>query len=104
LAKFSLDNVASLLVIEELSLLLGQQIRITFWPAKTRTTQPNPMTHTERTNTACPINLIGTNNGKAMTITPAIGQYLSLQIFSFVIGVEAQPIKESKSISRDRDG
>ena len=37
-------------------------------------------------------------------MTPAIGKYLSLQIFSFVIWVETQPIEEGKSISRDRDG
>ena len=78
MAKFFLDGVASPLVIEELSLLLGHQIRITFGPAKTRTNQPDPMTHTERTITAYPINLIGTNNGRRMTITPAIGQHLSL--------------------------
>jgi len=37
-------------------------------------------------------------------MTPAIGKHLSLQIFSFVKWVEAQPIEEGKSISRDRDG
>jgi hypothetical protein len=37
-------------------------------------------------------------------MTPAIGKHLSLQIFSFVIWVETQPIEEGKSISRDRDG
>jgi hypothetical protein len=78
LAKFSLDGVALPLVIEELPLLLGHQIWITFGPAKSRTTQPDPMTQTERTLTACPINLIGANNGRLMTITPAIGQHLSL--------------------------
>jgi hypothetical protein len=48
--------------------------------------------------------LIGTNNGRIMPMTPTIGNDLSLQIFSFVIWVEAQPIEEGKSISRDRDG
>lgn len=37
-------------------------------------------------------------------MTPAIGKQLSLQIFSFAIWVETQPIEEGKSISRDRDG
>ena len=78
MAKFSLDGVASPLVIEELPLLQGHQIWITFGPAKSRTTQPDPMTHTERTLTACPINLIGANNGRLMTIAPAVGQHLSL--------------------------
>jgi hypothetical protein len=48
--------------------------------------------------------LIGTNNGRIMPITPAIGKHLSLQIFSFILWVEAQPIEEGKSITRDRDG
>ena len=37
-------------------------------------------------------------------MTPAIGKHLRLQIFSFVIWVETQPIEKGKSISRDRDG
>ena len=37
-------------------------------------------------------------------MTPAIRQYLSFEVFSFVVGVVAQPIEEGKSISRDRDG
>ena len=36
-------------------------------------------------------------------MTPATGKHLSLQIFSFVIWVETQPIEEGKSISRERD-
>jgi hypothetical protein len=48
--------------------------------------------------------LIGANNGRIMPMTPAIGNDLSLQIFSFIIWVETQPIEEGKSISRDRDG
>ena len=47
------------------------------------------MTQTERTITACPINLIGTNNSRVMTMTPSIGQHLSLLILCFVIGVAA---------------
>jgi hypothetical protein len=38
LAKFSLDGVASPLIIYELPLLLGHQIGITFGPTKSRTT------------------------------------------------------------------
>jgi hypothetical protein len=48
--------------------------------------------------------LIGANNGRIMPMTPAIGKHLRLQIFSFVIWVETQPIEKGKSISRDRDG
>jgi len=62
------------------------------------------MTCTERTITACPLNLIGANNGRTMPVTPAIGKHLSLQIFSFVRWVETQPIEEGKSISRDQEG
>jgi hypothetical protein len=104
LAKFPLDGVASPLIIYELPLLVGHQIWITFGPTKSRTTLPDLMTCTECTITACPINLIGANNGRIMPMTPAISSYLSLQIFSFVIWIETQPIEEGKSISRDRDG
>ena len=62
------------------------------------------MTCTEGTITACPINLIGANNGRIMPMTQAIDKHLSLQIFSFVIWFETLPIEEGKSISRDRDG
>ncbi len=37
LAKFSLDSVASPLIINELPILLGHQILITFGPTKSRT-------------------------------------------------------------------
>jgi hypothetical protein len=104
LAKFSLDGVASPLNIYEPPLLLGHQIWITFGPTKSRTTQPDLMTCTERTITVCPIKLIGADNGRIMPMTPATGKHLGLQIFSFVICVETQPIEEGKSISRDRDG
>jgi hypothetical protein len=50
-------------------LLLSHQIRITVGPDKSRTTQPDPMTQ-------------------------ALCQPLTLQIFSFVIGITAQPIEE----------
>jgi hypothetical protein len=47
--------------------------------------------------------LIGANNGSIMAMTPAIGKHLGLQIFSFIIWDEAQPIEEAKFISRNRD-
>jgi hypothetical protein len=74
LAKFSLDGVASPLIIYELPLLLGHQIWITFGPTKLRSIQPDLMTCTKRKITARPINLIGANNSRIMPMTPAIGK------------------------------
>ncbi len=39
-----------------------------------------------------------------MTIAAAIGHRLSLEVFSFVVGVITQPIKEGESLSSNRDG
>ena len=39
-----------------------------------------------------------------MTVAATIGHRLSLEVFSFVIGIVAQPIKEGESLSCDRDG
>ena len=50
-----------------------------------RTTQPDAMSHTESTLTECPINLVGTNNGRITSMTPATSRHLTLQIFRFVI-------------------
>jgi hypothetical protein len=50
--------------------------------------------------TACSINLIGANNGRIMPMASAIGKHLSLQIFSFVIWVETQPIEEGGSVTQ----
>jgi hypothetical protein len=58
-----------------------------------RTTQPNPMTQTEGTITACPINLIGANNGRTMSMKPAAGQHL---------GFRSSPSLQALKLSRPR--
>jgi hypothetical protein len=103
LDDFPLDGIALRLVSEELLRLLSHQIWIAFGPAKPGTTQPEPMAHTELTIAAYPIDLIGTDNGRVMSVTSTIRQHLRLQVFSFVVGVVAQTIEEGKSITCDRD-
>ena len=62
------------------------------------------MTLTECTVRSCPIDLMSTNHLRIMTIAPEIGHRLCLEVFSFVVGVKTQPIREGESLSCDRDG
>jgi hypothetical protein len=38
-----------------------------------------------------------------MTMTAAIGHRLSLEVFSFVVGIVTQAIKEGESLAGERD-
>ena len=62
------------------------------------------MTLTECTVRSCPIDLISTNHFRIASIAAAIGYSLGLEVFSFVVGVITQAIKEGESLSRDKDG
>jgi hypothetical protein len=61
------------------------------------------MTLTECTVRSCPVDLVSTYHFWVVTMAATIGYCLSLEIFPFVVGGVAQPIKEGESLSCDRD-
>jgi len=76
LAKFSLDGVASPLIIYELPLLLGHQIWITFGLTKTRTTQPDLLMCTEH---KIPNEQSGANSEPGNVLEPAEQSGIALE-------------------------
>jgi len=74
------------------------------WQRGTRAAQANAMTLAEGTIGTGTVNLISTDHFWVVTISAAIGSCLALQIFSFIVGIVTQPVKECESITRHRDG
>ena len=76
MAKFSLDGVASPLIIYELPLLLGHQIWITFGLTKTKTTQPDLLMCTEH---KIPNEQSGANSEPGNVLEPAEQSGIALE-------------------------
>ena len=100
---FCNNGISLALVIDELLLLGGYQLRIVLWPSQTGTAQADSVTLTECTVCSCPVDLVSTNQFRIVTISVAIGDRLSLEVFSFVVGVVTQAIEEGESLAGDRD-
>ena len=105
LTEFAVYGIALPLVVSKLPLPIGSKFWIILRAAKTRTTQPNAVALAESSIGASQIDLISTDHFWVVIVPAAIGSRLSLQVFSFVVGVLAQKIQKCKAVAchRNRD-
>jgi len=103
LSNLAFNGIPLALVIDELLLLGGYQLRIVLRPSQRRAASTDSMTLTESSIGAGSVDLVSTDHFRVMTVTAAIGHCLSLEVFSFVVGVITQAIEKSESLAADRD-
>jgi hypothetical protein len=101
LADLALYGIALSLVIKKQLFLLGQQLWIALGATEAPTTQENAMTLTEGSIGSRSINLVSTDYPWIVTISASISSSLSLQVFSFVVGIITQMIKKGESSASD---
>jgi|GEM_PF-5094770 len=101
MADLALNDIAFSVVIKKLLLLLGQQLWIALGATVAWTTQTNAIMLAEGSVRPSPGNLISTDDHWLVSVSASIGSCLSLQVFSFVVGIVAQPSKEGESIASD---
>ncbi len=104
LAKLAFYGIALPLVVSKLPLRFCDKFWIIPRAAKAGTTQSNAVALAESSIGASAIDLISTDHFWVVTVAAALGSRLSLQVFSFVVGITAEPIKEGKAIACHRDG
>lgn len=96
LAEFSFNDVALPLVFKNCFLSTATNSGSFFWPTEAGATQPNAIALSEGTIRSCPVDLVSTDYFWVMNMPTPIGSRLSLEIFSFVVGLVAEPVKECK--------
>jgi hypothetical protein len=91
------------LVINQLPFLCCYHFPIIREATKARSSQTDTVSLAEDTIRSGAVGLISTDNFVIVPIRIAIGSCLSFQIFSFIVGVAIQAVKECETITGDRD-
>lgn len=90
-------------VIDERLLLCRHQLWIICRATKTWATQANAVALAESPIRSCTVNLISADVLRVVAISAAMGHCLSLELFSFIIGIATQAIEEGESFAADRN-
>jgi hypothetical protein len=103
LSNLSFNGIPLALVIDQLLVLGGHQLGIVLRPSQTWAAQTDSPALAVCTVRSCAIDLVSPHYLRILSMATPIGHRLSLQVFSFVVGVVTEPIEEGESLTCNRD-